>query len=589
MPNTIDISLRVLCLILIVQISICSHKFSNDIVSCHQNGLKIAIVHLCTQKAAWYSTHAQAINIFYARRHGYDFITHACPVSTNKYMWDDEDQVRANWAKPAIIAKYLKEYHYVLMLDADAFISNPSITIEEMIATYLTPANVSIVVPKNCMVKETREPDSYICWNDSGDIPAVNIGAILAKSTPTAHKILNKWYKSVENECNKFVYPQWKSVWIANDQQCLSLLIKNHQEFQEAIYVLTKEETFEFIGGASYQWITHYLGGNRDREKIGRNIRNVLSKLALQNSYTDLVTHESSNIWLKHKNPVFGGGELGTCFDLSVLKVNEMSNKFAMYFSWRPKLGIGLTHSGDGFHWDKNPHVVLQGVPDTWQREVNRPMVLKVHNKFYMWYTGQVQPETSMIGFARSNDGINWQRLDLPVLKPKLPWEAKSLMCSHVIYNEAKKTYYMYYSGGHQTEPYAIGHAISSNGIDWNRTQDEPIFLSNKTIEWEKDRVTCATVIYYGEYYYMFYIGFKNVNNAAIGMARSRNGINSWERHKKNPIVKASEGSWDADAVYKPDLLYSGGKWYMWFNGRHQSLEQIGVATLGSHDFGFET
>ena len=50
---------------------------------------------------------------------------------------------------------YLHDYHYVLMLDADAYISEPSISIEEKIAEYMTD-DFTIVVPKNCMVGESR-------------------------------------------------------------------------------------------------------------------------------------------------------------------------------------------------------------------------------------------------------------------------------------------------------------------------------------------------------------------------------------------------------------------------------------------------
>ena len=46
---------------------------------CRRNGLKIAVVHLATEKAHWSATHAQAINLMYARRHCYDFISHSCP------------------------------------------------------------------------------------------------------------------------------------------------------------------------------------------------------------------------------------------------------------------------------------------------------------------------------------------------------------------------------------------------------------------------------------------------------------------------------------------------------------------------------
>lgn len=35
--------------------------------------------------------------------------------------------------------------------------------------------------------------------------------------------------------------------------------------------------------------------------------------------------------------------------------------------------------------------------------------------------------------------------------------------------------------------------------------------------------------------YLMFYIGFYDINFAQIGMARSKDGINDWERYSENP------------------------------------------------------
>src|ERR1700683_2907662 len=59
--------------------------------------------------------------------------------------------------------------------------------------------------------------------------------------------------------------------------------------------------------------------------------------------------------WVKYaKNPVLGG-DLGTCFDLTVLKEGDTSR---MWFSWRPKRSIALVESKDGIQWSK-PVIVL--------------------------------------------------------------------------------------------------------------------------------------------------------------------------------------------------------------------------------------
>jgi hypothetical protein len=143
------------------------------------------------------------------------------------------------------------------------------------------------------------------------------------------------------------------------------------------------------------------------------------------------------------------------------------------------------------------------------------------------------------------------------------------------------------YSAGEQYEPNAIGHAVSCDGINWNRTSANPIFTADKSAEWEKDRVTCPTVVYNGEYYYMFYIGFSNIDRASIGLARSKSGVSVWERYRQNPIIEPTTGTWDEDAVYKPWPLFTGEEWMLWYNGRRGNLESIGLATFSSHDLFF--
>jgi predicted GH43/DUF377 family glycosyl hydrolase len=83
------------------------------------------------------------------------------------------------------------------------------------------------------------------------------------------------------------------------------------------------------------------------------------------------------------------------------------------------------------------------------------------------------------------------------------------------------------------------------------------------------------------------YIGFRDVDHAQIGLARSRDGITGWQRHPANPIVRPGRNQWDADACYKPFAIFDGRQWLLWYNGRHGSLEQIGVALHDGEDLGF--
>src|SRR3984893_9262371 len=182
---------------------------------------------------------------------------------------------------------------------------------------------------------------------------------------------------------------------------------------------------------------------------------------------------ETAAGWVKSpKNPVLGG-ELGTCFDISVLKVGDT---YRMWFSWRPKKSIALVESKDGVEWSK-PLIVLGPNEKTdWENDLNRPVVIKNGDHYRMWYTGQARGK-SWIGYATSQDGKAWERRsDKPVLSVEKAWEKVAVLCPHVLYDTKKKLYRMWYSGGEQGEPNAIGYATSKDGLKWAKHKHNPVF-----------------------------------------------------------------------------------------------------------------
>jgi predicted GH43/DUF377 family glycosyl hydrolase len=293
---------------------------------------------------------------------------------------------------------------------------------------------------------------------------------------------------------------------------------------------------------------------------------------------------EAAGGWVKYeKNPVLGGA-LGTCFDVSVLREGGVHR---MWFSWRPKRSIALVESKDGLAWGE-PRIVLgPNKASGWEDDVNRPVVITHAGKYHMWYTGQAKGK-SWIGHATGKDGKTWERAsDRPVLSAEQPWERVAVMCPHVLYDDTRKLYRMWYSGGEQYEPNAIGYATSTDGLKWNKHAMNPVFRPEKKNVWEKDRVTACQVVRQGEWYVMFYIGFRDRDHAQIGLARSKDGVTGWQRHRANPIVRTGKGRWDADAVYKPYAIFDGKRWLLWYNGRRGGVEQIGVATHNGEDLGF--
>jgi predicted GH43/DUF377 family glycosyl hydrolase len=295
---------------------------------------------------------------------------------------------------------------------------------------------------------------------------------------------------------------------------------------------------------------------------------------------------ETTAGWLKSdKNPVMGG-KYGTCFDVSVLKDGDV---YRMWLSWRPKRSVALVESPDGIRWSQPPRIVLGPRPETgWEDDINRPVVVKRADGYHMWYTGQAKGH-SWIGYATGPDGVTWKRMsDKPVLSPEAPWEKAAVMCPHVLWNAERKLFQMWYSGGEQYEPNAIGYATSPDGLVWTKHAKNPIFTGAPSLSWERDRVTACQVEKRGDYYLMFYIGFRDIDHAQIGLARSADGISAWQRHPANPIIRPGQNRWDHDACYKPYAIFDGRKWLLWYNGRRGGLEQIGVVIHEGEDLGFD-
>ena len=300
--------------------------------------------------------------------------------------------------------------------------------------------------------------------------------------------------------------------------------------------------------------------------------------------------------WVKHEgNPILGGG-LGVCFDICVLKEE---NLYRMWFSWRTEKCVALTESADGIHWGPPVKCILPNPESGWENEINRCSVVYRGGKYHMWYTGQIMKLStveqggvgyvgadgvtysgeSKLGYATSGDGVVWERYQNdPVMKPEEPWENVAIMCPNVLWDDEKGCYIMWYSAGDQYEPNAIGYAASPDGIHWTKYANNPIFAADPQSLWEQHKCAACHVIPHDGWFYMFYIGFRNEDYAQIGIARSRDGITAWERSKYNPIIAPDDGAWDGEACYKPYVMPEDGHWKLWYNGRKGSIEQIGLA-----------
>src|SRR5262249_21156223 len=105
------------------------------------------------------------------------------------------------------------------------------------------------------------------------------------------------------------------------------------------------------------------------------------SLLLVAEGHADEPVAETTAGWVKHqKNPVLGG-DLGTCFDISVLKEGDT---YRMWFSWRAKKSIALVESKDGVEWSRAVIVLSPNEKTDWENDLNRPVVIKNGDRYQM-------------------------------------------------------------------------------------------------------------------------------------------------------------------------------------------------------------
>jgi hypothetical protein len=204
--------------------------------------------------------------------------------------------------------------------------------------------------------------------------------------------------------------------------------------------------------------------------------------------------------WKKYRgNPLIGGGNLGTVFDVIVL---HEDGHYRMWGSWRPKRSLALFESKDGIRWSE-PEIVFPPNPATgWESDINRPSVVKREDGYHLWYTGQAKGR-SWIGYATSPDGRTWKRMsDKPVLSPELPWEKEAVMNPNVLWDPEMRVFRMWYAGGDQYEPDAVGYAASPDGLNWTKHPANPVFTPMPANVWERYKVAGPQVLRHGGWHY---------------------------------------------------------------------------------------
>ena len=130
---------------------------------------------------------------------------------------------------------------------------------------------------------------------------------------------------------------------------------------------------------------------------------------------------------------------------------------------------------------------------------------------------------------------------------------------------------------------YKIGHAISSDGINWTKEEGRKI-ISDKLNENECQAL--PTVVKIGNRYHMFFC-FREATDFRKNPKRSyklgyawSDDLKNWTRDDSNSGIDVTPGAWDSEMMCYPHLFECDGKVYLLYNGNEFGKYGFGLAEL---------
>ena len=256
-------------------------------------------------------------------------------------------------------------------------------------------------------------------------------------------------------------------------------------------------------------------------------------------------------------------------------KVILFNNRYLMYYSIpganMQNWFIGIAESSDLTNWKKIGEMKAAAPYEA--NGLCAPGAIVKDGKVHLFYQTYGNAKNDAICHAVSSDGVHFERNPTnPVFRPTGSWTCGRAIDAEVVKFNGK--YFLYFAT--RDTSYTIqkqGVASTSLNSTFNRdswTQLTDSSILKPELPWEKNCIEAATCIQKGKWLYMFYAGAYNNEPQQVGVARSADGV-KWTRLSSEPFFKnGKRGSWNESESGHPDIFQDkSGKTFLFFQGNN--------------------
>lgn len=260
--------------------------------------------------------------------------------------------------------------------------------------------------------------------------------------------------------------------------------------------------------------------------------------------------------------------------------VVNFNGRYLMYYSIPPMKGendsgwnIGIAESKDLISWSKVGEITPAPNADYEKKGLCAPGALVRDGKVHLFYQTYGNGRNDAICHAVSEDGIRFERNKTnPIFRPTGEWNCGRAIDAEVF--EFKNQYFLYFAT--RDPDYKIqmlGVAVAPketnfNREDWVQAVNAPILYPE--LPWEGECIEGASITVKNGKMYMFYAGAYNNWPQQIGVAVSNDGL-KWNRLFEEPFLpNGKPGEWNESESGHPHIFTDlDGKTYLFFQGNN--------------------